>query len=183
MEPTVSPVNEQVLGPRPPKGINNLLFIIPGFILFLAAIFGVLKYFNVLDISLPAQAGLPALFLGAPAASTPAPAPKITELNQNNPAFPIPINSSMVQGVSIYYRIVGKVEEVLPQENGDIRIRIKEGLFTISAKQTVVTEKGKGFAGFSLSDIKAGDNIELIYTVDLRSNQSLVTQAQVERGE
>lgn len=178
MEPTAAPsVNEQVLGPWPPKSRNNLLFIIPGFILFIAAVFGVLKYFNVLNISLPA------LFLGAPAASTPAPAPKITELNQNNPALPIPINSSMVQGVSIYYRIVGKVEEILPQENGDIRIRIKEGLFTISAKQTVVTEKGKGFAGFSLSEIKAGDNIELIYTVDLRSNQSLVTQAQVERGE
>lgn len=48
-------------------------------------------------------------------------------------------------------------------------------------KQMVVTEKGKGFAGFSLSEIKEGDKVELIYTVDLRSNQSLVTQTQVER--
>lgn len=176
MEPTVPPsVNEQVIARRSPKGVNNLLFIIPGFVLFIAAVFGVLSYFNVIKVAPPA------LFGGAPAAETPAPAPKITELNQNNPPLPIPINSSIVQGVSIYYRIVGKVEEVLPQENGDIRIRIKEGLFTISSKQTVVTEKGKGFAGFSLSEIKAGDNIELIYTVDLRSNQSLVTQAQVER--
>lgn len=104
--------------------------------------------------------------------------------------FPLPLSHSLVQGAMINYRLVGTVEEASLQANGDMALELTatdgtpySNAFVISAIRTLVTEKGKGFAGFSLSEIKRGDTIEVVYTVDLRTGQSLVTQAQVERGE
>ncbi len=191
MDPTAPfPINE-VPEASQKKSDSYLLFVIPAFIVFILLIFGTLHYFNVLSLGLSflPQRTTPVSVLPPPPAG--GLTPKTLQIDPNFPPLPISVNDPVVGGVSVYYRLIGKVEKVLPQANGDIGIRIKaDGAtaaypapFTISSKQTVVTEKGKGFQGFSLSEIKAGDTLELIYLVDLRSGQTLVTQAQVERGE
>lgn len=167
-----------------PKKFKRAPVIVVGILLWLVILVFSLQYFKILDFR---WFLLPWRPVGVQ--PTPPPSgPKVLE-DQNYPQLPLPLYHSIVKGASVYYRLVGTVSSLIPQgEDLGIMVAGEDGTvypapFVLSAKQTVVTEKGKGFAGFSLPDIKAGDNIELIYTVDLRSSQSLVTQAQVERGE
>lgn len=167
------PVNEI------PASSSKTLFIISGALTFLLVLFGSLIYLNIL----PIEPLLP--FMGT---EKPGPTP-ITQVNFNdNPALPVPLNASIVQGVSVYYRLVGVIAKVNPRDGGDIGIEIQapDGLtypreFLLSATQTIVTEKGKGFKAFDRGSISVGDRVELIYSVDLRTQQSVVTQAQLEK--
>lgn len=179
--PANEPLEEALSGSS--KGAP-LVVVLTAVLLFFFILFAVLYYFDALKLG----ALLPFLPQRQPVPiSTPVPTPKPLEINPNYPLLPIGVYNSLVQGASVYYRIVGKVEEVDLRPDGDLEIKLTDQgetlTLTLSSKQTVVTEKGKGFAGFSLSEIKRGDTIELIYTVDLRTGQSLVSQAQVERVE
>lgn len=187
MEPTAPfPVNEPLEsapsgGPKGP----SLLLIASAVLIFFLILFSVLYYFDSLKLGFT----LPFLPRRAVSAATPRPTPKVIEVSPDYPSLPLPLTHPAVQGVSVYYRLSGKVEEVNALSSGDLTLKLiqqEEVLptpFTISAKQTVVTEKGKGFAGFSLDQIKTGDSVELIYLVDLKTSQTLVTQVQVEKAE
>lgn len=113
--------------------------------------------------------------------------PRVIEVDPGNPPLPINLNEPAVAGASVYYRLLGVIDEVSAQPNGDLRLRISQGgkpsfqEFVLAQGRTVVTEKGKGFAAVIFEDIKAGDKVEIIYSFDLKSFQGFVTQAQIEK--
>lgn len=178
-------------------GVGGVLLGIGTFLLMLF----VLNYFNIVSLSLvfpkyfgflphrPVAQGVPSGTLQnftqreAPTGASPTP---IQSAPTPTPILPIPLSSPLVQGVSLYYRLSGVVEEVQAQENGDLSIKLRssDGIiypqsFVLSSTQTIVSKKGKGLGGVALSDIKEGDKLELVYTVDLKTNQSLVSQVQL----
>lgn len=187
MDPTPPfPVNEP-LESAPAGGTKgpSLFLISSAVLIFFLILFSVLYYFDTLSLGFK----LPFLPQKTVSAPTPLPTPSVVEVNPDYPALPLPLTHPTVQGASVYYRLSGKVEEVNALPSGDLTLKLiqqEEVLpmsFTVSSKQTVVTENGKGFAGFSLDQIKVGDSVELIYLVDLKTYQTLVTQVQVEKGE
>lgn len=172
-------------------GIGGILLGVGTFLLMLF----VLNYFNLVSLSLvfPKYFGfLPHRQVAQRVPSDTLPASQGEALQGRlpsptpTPILPIPLSSPLVKGVSVYYRLSGAVEEIQTQENRDLSIKLRssDGIvypasFLLSSTQTIVSKKGKGLGGVSLSDIKEGTALELVYTVDLKTNQSLVNQVQL----
>jgi hypothetical protein len=180
--PAKSAVDES--GAQTPRRAVSLLVVLPAFLVFFVVLFSLLFYFNAVDFGLK----LPLV----PQRMTPAPdlrpTPRVTQINPDYSPLPLPVRHPAVEGVSLYYRLRATVSEINSLPSGDLALQLEHegGIlplpFTISATQTVVTKKGESGVGFSPSDIKVGDTLELVYLVDLRSGQASVTQVQVEKG-
>lgn len=178
--PSLEPDSQFFAQETQEKSSSVFLLVLIASLTALAIIFGALYYLNIIRFDFP----LPFV----PKQEEQGSQPNVLEVDTGNPPLPININEPIVAGASVYYRLIGMVEQLSPQDNGDLDVKITQGgkiypqSFTLKQGQTVVTEKGQGFTGFSFADIKAGDKIEIIYTVDLKTFQSLVTQAQIERS-
>lgn len=180
--PAPVPTPQSQFFPQETQGKSSSVFLLVliASLTGLSIIFGALHYLNIIRFDFP----LPFVTKQEEQASQ----PNVLEVDTGNPPLPINITEPIVAGASLYYRLIGAVEQLSPQDNGDLDVKIAQGgktypqAFTLKQGQTVVTEKGQGFTGFSLADIKVGDKIEIIYTVDLKTFQSLATQAQIERA-
>lgn len=101
-------------------------------------------------------------------------------------AFPIALGHPSIDAASLFYRFSGKIRNVSTNKEGEtlLTLESKNGtplaeLFTIS-KQTGIRYKNSQ-QSLTASDLKVGAALELIYMVDLKTSQTLVTQVVVER--
>lgn len=101
-------------------------------------------------------------------------------------AFPIALGHPAIDAASLFYRFSGKIQNVTTNKEGAtlLTLESKNGtplaeLFTLSS-QTGIRYKNSQ-QSLKPSDLANGAAIELIYMVDLKTNQSLVTQVVVER--
>lgn len=151
---------------------SSALFVIIGF-LVLVVVVGVI-------LGALAWQKNPALFAKINPFSKPSPAPVQTEV------LPIPLSQPLVVGASVSYRLSGTIAEVNQSPDGSLSLKLANSqgqlhpnLFTVAKDRTVVSLKTGGFAATPSAELKTGEKVELIYLVDLKSKESLVTQVQI----
>lgn len=151
---------------------SSTLFVVIGFLVLVVAVGAVLG-------ALTYQKN-PALFRKVNPFSKPSPAPTQTEI------LPIPLSDPLVVGASVSYRLSGTIAEVNQSPDGSLSLKLENpqgqlhpNLFTVAKDRTVVSPKTGGFTATPSAELQKGDKVELIYLVDLRSGESLVTQVQI----
>lgn len=112
---------------------------------------------------------------------------KLTQAELIEKYPPIKLDHPAISTVTIFYNLQGTIESVAKEQSGDFLLRLtaKNGEavplpLRVSADKVSVQVKNTSNS-IKVADLKKGDNVEIVYGVDLKTLKARVTQISLER--